>query len=88
MGQAAANYHQVRRFWWVVPFLRMPLLAYVAPFFILPKIALALVQSRWSYLCRFVLLIPMCPTGNLVWADGFRRQVIESRADAATRPTP
>jgi GT2 family glycosyltransferase len=75
MGRASANYHQLLRLWWAVPFLRLPVLVYGAPAIILPKIALRLARSRWSYFFRFVMLLPMCLLGNLVWADGFRQQV-------------
>jgi GT2 family glycosyltransferase len=80
MGRSAASYHHVLRRWWAVPFLKLPMLAFLAPVVILPSIALALVRARWSYLCRFLLLLPMCLAGNLIWASAFRHQVIEMRA--------
>ena len=66
--------------WWAVPFLRLPVLAFLAPMVILPSIALGLARSRWSYFFRFLLLSPMCLLGNLVWASAFRRQALEMRA--------
>ena len=69
MGRSAASYHRVLRRWWAGPFLKFPMLAFLAPVVILPSIAFALVRSRWSYLFRFVLLSPMCLAGNLVWAS-------------------
>ena len=80
MGRSAAASHLVMRRWWAVPFLRLPMLAFLAPIVILPSIAIALARSRWSYFFRFVLLSPMCLLGNLVWANAFRRQVLEIRA--------
>jgi GT2 family glycosyltransferase len=79
VGRAAAAYHQVLRRRWAVPFLEAPVLVYLAPAFILPSIAVRLARSRWSYFWRFLLLLPMCLVGNLVWAGGFRRHVIETR---------
>jgi cellulose synthase/poly-beta-1,6-N-acetylglucosamine synthase-like glycosyltransferase len=86
MGRSAANYHRVLRRWWVRPFLRMPILAFVAPIVILPSVAFSLARSRWSYLMRFLLLSPMCLVGNLVWASAFRRQVLDMRAAAPDPP--
>jgi GT2 family glycosyltransferase len=80
MGRSAAGYHHVLHRWWAVPFLRVPILAFLAPVVILPSIALDLARSRWSYFFRFLLLSPMCLLGNLVWASAFRRQVLEVRA--------
>ena len=85
MGRAAATYHQILQRWWVVPFLRVPILVFLTPLVILPSIAFNLARSRWSYLIRFLLLSPMCAIGNLVWASAFRRQVIEARAQATAR---
>lgn len=81
MGRAAARYHHLLRRWWAVPFLRLPMLTFLAPVVILPSIALDLARSRWSYLFRFLLLSPMCLAGNLVWASAFRRQVLEMRTE-------
>jgi GT2 family glycosyltransferase len=88
MGRSAATYHEVMQRWWIAPFLRAPVLAFIAPVVILPSIALRLARSRWSYLLRFLLLSPMCLLGNLVWAAAFRREVLESRAHGAARPRP
>ena len=79
MGRAAASAHHVLHRWWAAPFLRLPVLAFLAPLVILPSIALGLARSRWSYFCRFLLLSPMCLAGNLVWASAFRRQVLDIR---------
>ena len=79
MGRSAAIYHGVLRRWWIFPFFRVPLLAFLSPAIILPSIAFDLLRSRWSYFGRFVLLSPMCLVGNFVWAYAFRKQVIDSR---------
>jgi GT2 family glycosyltransferase len=79
MGRSAAVYHQVLRRWWVAPFLHAPLLAFVAPAVILPSILFDLLRSRPAYLLRFLLLLPICLAGNLVWAAAFRRQVLRAR---------
>jgi GT2 family glycosyltransferase len=86
MGRAAATYHQVLQPWWAPPFLQLPLLAFLAPLVVLPRIAFESARSRWSYFCRFLVLSPMCLLGNLVWASGFRRQLIETRAQTVAGP--
>jgi GT2 family glycosyltransferase len=83
MGRSAASYHHVLKRWWIAPFLRFPVLAFLAPLVILPSIALELARSRWSYFLRFLLLSPMCLLGNLVWAGAFRREVLRIRAQSA-----
>jgi len=82
MGTSSAIYHVVVRPWWAGLFLRVPVLAFVAPVVILPKIAIELARSRWSYLAKFLMLLPMCVAGNLVWANAFRRQVKRMRGAA------
>ena len=82
MGCASASYHDELRWWWSWPFLRLPALAFAAPAIILPRIAFNLVRSRWSYLFRFLRLLPMCLVGNLIWAGAFRRQVLAARAES------
>lgn len=84
MGRSAASYHHVLNRWWAVPFLRIPMLTFLAPVVILPSIALDLARSRSSYFFRFLLLSPMCLLGNLAWAGAFRRQVLEMRRNART----
>ncbi len=86
MGRSAAEYHAVLRHWWIAPFFSAPLLAFLAPFIILPSIAVGLARARWSYLIRFLFVSPMCLAGNLVWANAFRQQVLRIRArDAAIK---
>jgi GT2 family glycosyltransferase len=77
MGRAAASYHQQLRLWWAAPALRAPILAFSAPLVVLPSISLSLLRAPWSYLFRFLLLSRMCLLGNLMWANGFRKQVLE-----------
>jgi GT2 family glycosyltransferase len=86
MGESSAAYHHVLQRWWIQPFLRVPILAFLAPIVILPLIARDLARSRWSYLLQFLLLSPMCLLGNLVWASAFRRRALHFRAQAG-RPT-
>jgi cellulose synthase/poly-beta-1,6-N-acetylglucosamine synthase-like glycosyltransferase len=81
MGHASANYHRLLGGNTATLVLRFPLLAFGAPVVILPRVALRLLRSRWSYLWRFLLLSPMCLAGNLVWAGAFRRQAIAERLD-------
>ena len=80
MGRAAARYHPVLQYWWMQPFLRAPIFAFLAPAYILPFIAVSLIRSRPRYWPRFLMLWPMCLLGNLVWAAAFRRQVRCDRA--------
>ena len=79
MGGAAASYHQQLQLWWAAPVLRWPILAFCTPGLVLPSICINLLSAPWSYLFRFLLLAPICLLGNLVWAGGFRRQVLETR---------
>ena len=88
MGRSAANYHQVLRRWWIVPFLHLPILTFLSPVIILPRIAFDLARSRWSYVVRFLMLWPMCLLGNLVWARAFRRKILDDRLRTATQGGP
>jgi GT2 family glycosyltransferase len=81
MGCASGSYHRVLNRWWCQPFLHAPMLAFIAPLIILPSIGWRVTRSRWSYLGRFLLLLPACLIGNLTWAAAFRRQVLRERAD-------
>jgi GT2 family glycosyltransferase len=80
MGKASADYHDAMKRWWIKPFFAMPALTFLAPAIILPSIGAALVTTRWSYFIRFLLLLPMCLLGNLVWAAAFRRRVMQIRS--------
>jgi GT2 family glycosyltransferase len=83
MGNSAAVYHSVVRRRWVAPFFEAPLLAFFSPAVILPAIARDLLRSRLSYFFLYTLLLPMCLLGNLVWAGGFREQVLATRGRVA-----
>ena len=84
MGQTAANCHHVMQLWWIGPFFEAPLLTFLAPLVILPAIGFDLLRSRWSYLLRFLLLLPICLLGNLAWAHAFRNQVLYLRARSSS----
>jgi glycosyltransferase involved in cell wall biosynthesis len=76
MGEAAAAYHAILRMDWAMPFLHAPILSFAAPLAVLPSIGLELLRWRRDYFWRFMLLLPMCLLGNLVWATGFRRRAL------------
>ena len=62
-------------------FLRFPILAFLTPVIVLPLIFVRLLRcsKRRRYLPTFLLLLPLCLAGNLVWAAAFRREVLASR---------
>lgn len=63
-------------------FLSCPTLAFLTPVIVLPLIFVRLLRSSSRsrrYLPTFLMLLPLCLAGNLVWAAAFRRQVLESR---------
>jgi glycosyltransferase involved in cell wall biosynthesis len=86
MGATAADYHALIRLWWAAPVLRHPNLAFLAPLAVLPSIAWDLLQSHPAYLLRFLRLSPICLVGNLVWANSFRRRVLETRRTGGAGP--
>jgi GT2 family glycosyltransferase len=59
---------------------RLPLLAFGIPLIILPRIAMRLLGAPKGYLARYLLLLPCCVFGQLVWASSFRRRLIQARA--------
>ena len=73
---AATSYH----------FFEAPLLAYVAPAAVLPSIAFDLLRSRPAYFLRFLMVLPMCLAGNLVWAHAFRKQILQTRQERRNSP--
>lgn len=75
MGKAAAGYHMQIRKPLMRPFLNLPILSMVSPVVILPKILLNLIGAPAGYLLRFLLLLPVCLVGNIVWALNFQREV-------------
>lgn len=80
MGYASAAYQSVighPRSWL---FLTCPTLAFLAPVVVLPLIFIRLLRSSYGrYLPTFLMLLPLCLAGNLVWAAAFRRSVLDSR---------
>lgn len=84
MGHAAARLHRELGQWWKRPFFWFPPLVLLAPAVIVPWVFLNLLRSRWSYLGRFVLLLPLCIAGNLTWATAFCAQAL---ADGRHRPS-
>jgi GT2 family glycosyltransferase len=62
-------------------FLRFPILVFLTPAVVLPVIFVRLLRRSKSrtYLPTFLLLLPFCLAGNLVWAAAFRREVLASR---------
>jgi glycosyltransferase involved in cell wall biosynthesis len=62
-------------------FLRFPILAFLTPAVVLPVIFVRLLRcsKRRTYLPTFLLLLPLCLAGNLVWSAAFRREVLASR---------
>jgi cellulose synthase/poly-beta-1,6-N-acetylglucosamine synthase-like glycosyltransferase len=87
MGRKAAQCQQLLGRWWTAPFRAIPSLAFAVPAVILPSIALRLARGHRADFFRFLLLSPMCLLGNLAWADGYRRGVLDDRAshDVRTR---
>jgi cellulose synthase/poly-beta-1,6-N-acetylglucosamine synthase-like glycosyltransferase len=60
-------------------FFYCPALAFLIPVILLPLIFFRLLRSSRSYLPTFLLLMPLCLAGNLVWAAAFRRRILASR---------
>ncbi len=82
MGRAAARYHTILQRPLIKPFLRMPLLVFVSPLVILPRILFNLIGTEAGYLARYLLLLPVCLVGNLVWATAFYREALLGRSIA------
>lgn len=79
MGSASADYQLRLRQPRSLPFLWFPALAFLVPFIMLPMIFVRVLRCRRPYLKSFLLLLPVCFVGNLVWAAAFRRRVLASR---------
>jgi glycosyltransferase involved in cell wall biosynthesis len=60
---------------------RWPLLIFAAPLMILPRIGWALRSAPPSYLLRYLLLLPCCFYGQLVWASAFRATLLADHLD-------
>lgn len=81
MGDAAAV-DQSRLGGLAISILRkMPVLAFGIPLVILPRIAMRLLAAPRGYLARYLLLLPCCVFGQLVWASSFRRRLIQAKAN-------
>jgi GT2 family glycosyltransferase len=79
LGRSAVATHATTGCWHLPIFRRLPMLSFVAPLIILPTITWRLSRSRWSYLARFLAIMPMCLVGNVVWATAYRRELLEDR---------
>ena len=71
---------------------RLPILSYGIPLVMLPRIGWRLRGAPRGYLARFLLLLPCCALGQLVWAASFRRglgtaRVARTRAASASGRT-
>jgi len=79
MGRAAAATHARLGLPWAAVFLRYPILVYLTPAVMMPRIAARMARSSGSALATFLLLAPICLMGNLVWAHAFRLQALTQR---------
>jgi len=59
---------------------RLPLLSFGIPLVILPRIAIRLLGAPRGFLTRYLLLLPNCAFGQLLWASSFRRRLIQTEA--------
>lgn len=80
MGRAAAQCQRKLQASFSKPVLRFPLLIFLAPLVILPKIALGLL-SEWQYLVRYLALFPACLVGNCCWCMAFYRELVRPSVD-------
>lgn len=72
MGRAAAQDQKKLGGRWIRWIERHPLLAYGVPLVVLPLIGWRLLSSPRHYLLRYLLLLPLCLWGQLLWAGEFR----------------
>jgi cellulose synthase/poly-beta-1,6-N-acetylglucosamine synthase-like glycosyltransferase len=80
MGKSAAQDQRKIadwRFWLLEHF---PLLSFGIPLIILPLVGWRLLRTSPGYMGRFLLLLPCCLWGQLIWAASFRQSLINSRA--------
>lgn len=80
MGRAAAQCQRKLQTSFSKPVLRFPLLVFLTPLWILPKIALGLL-SQWQYLVRYLALLPACLVGNCCWCMAFYRELVRPSVD-------
>jgi len=83
MGWASAGYHKVLGGRSHAVVSRFPLLIFLSPLVMLPRIARSLI-GQWRYLFRFLLLLPVCWIGNWVWGAAFYRAVRTARREGVT----
>ena len=79
MGTASAGYQMAMQQPYAWLFLRLPALALLAPGVVLPLIFARLLLFSRQYLGTFLIILPLCLAGNLVWAVAFRRQMLAFR---------
>jgi GT2 family glycosyltransferase len=80
MGQAAADYHRELRRPWMEPIRRWPGLIFPASLAVSPWIACQLLKGPWKYLALFLVVLPACVVGNIVWAAAFYQRALMRRA--------
>lgn len=79
MGRSAALDQRSIADWRFAILERCPWLCFGIPLLILPLIGWRLLWSPKGYLTRFLLLLPFCLWGQLIWATSFRRSLISAR---------
>jgi hypothetical protein len=80
MGRSAAQCQRKLQTSFSKPVLRFPLLVFLTPLWVLPKIALGLL-SQWQYLLCFLMLLPACLAGNWCWCMAFYRELVRPSVD-------
>lgn len=65
---------------------RWPVLSFGIPCVILPLIGWRLRRAPFGYLATFLALFPCCAVGHFVWADAFRKALLQSRARPIAHP--
>lgn len=78
MGNAAARYQKAMGQGLYSSIEKLPLLIFLSPLVVLPRIAFGLL-GNWRYLIRFLLLLPVCLLGNWAWGWAFYKQVKSKR---------
>ena len=79
MGRASAAYQLELRSEWLNLLQKWPFLIFGAPLIVLPLIAWRLLRAPAGYLPRYLLLLPVCLQGQLLWASAFRRELLSHR---------
>jgi len=79
MGVAAAA-DQIRLGGRAIAVLRrLPILSFGIPMVVLPKIGWRLLGAPHGFLRRFLMLLPCCAWGQILWAASFRRALIQAQ---------